>query len=71
LDKAVFEARFSDEKWLLCSNSAVSYEFFSSHWVFIACHNKHIEDNVPPARLLLGNTLHGTVGDVADVHGEL
>ena len=69
--EAVFEVRFSGEKWLLCSNSAVFYGFLSSHWVFIASHSKHVEDNVPPARLGSGNTVHKTVGDVADFHGEL
>jgi hypothetical protein len=67
----VVEARFSDKKWLLCSNSAVVYELFPSQWLFIACHKTHIEDKVPPARLGLGNTVLGTVGDVADFHGEM
>jgi len=70
-NEAVFEARFSDEKWLLCSISAVFYELFSSHWVFVASHKTHIEDKVPPARLGLGNTVLRTVGDVAYIHGEM
>ena len=62
---------FLMKKWLSCSNFAVFYELLSSHCVFIACHKTHIEDKVPPARLGLGNTLLGTVGDVAEFHGEM
>jgi hypothetical protein len=71
MNQAVVEARFSDDKWRLCSNSAAFYEFFPSHWFFIACHKTHIEDNVPPARLGSGNTVRRTVRDAADLHGEL
>jgi len=46
-------------------------ELFSSHTVFIACHKTHVEEKVPPARLRLGNTVLGPVGDVADIHGEM